>query len=196
MAVLALRNTVQLGLGRVIDGYWAPNLGMRYGISYISELLGYQRRHYLQVISRGGKKLKALQDKGFTGNKLEVKVARDGRGATRSQTLSFDDFCIAVEYEAIELQNPKAIGLLTASFREVLRSRTLAAFDIEDDCLEFKQAEFSRAVDERLRLIADTQEELKSMRLPGDDFYYPEYHDWTYGGSRIEELAEIYASLN
>lgn len=43
-------------------------------------------------------KLKALQNKGFTGGTVLVKVPRSSGGVTRAKTLSFDDFSILVEY--------------------------------------------------------------------------------------------------
>ncbi len=75
-----------------------------------------------------------------------------------------------VEYEA-STGNPKAIALLSPSFREVLRSRTQAAFGLPEDSLAEKQKAFQEAYEE---CLADNRADLEALSLPGDDLYYPQ----------------------
>jgi hypothetical protein len=182
---IALEQIIKLGAGVSLDGYMIcgqSDWEFRYGLDYISVLMGYSDNYYrrsdLRRTKKPGKKLEALLQKGYTGYKVPVKVLRDGkRGASIVETISFDDLCLIVEYEA-EARNPKAIALLTASFRELLRSRTQAAFELPEDSLEQRQADFDAAYWERLEALQEDRLEVEALRLPGDDLYYPQYQDW------------------
>jgi hypothetical protein len=66
--------------------------------------------------------IQSLYSRGFTGYQRPLIVSRPTGGATYPETYSFDDFCIVIEYEAEVGHNPKAIALLTASFRELISS--------------------------------------------------------------------------
>jgi hypothetical protein len=174
----ALEVTIRLGGGLFIDGYLFPNGTLRYGLSQISVLLGYESKYYSQVVRRRPKKLKALQGKGFTGGQLTARVKRLTGGITRAKTFDFDDFCLIVEFEAVNVKNPKAIALLTASFREFLRSRTLEAFGIPDDTLELKQFKFWESFQEREAAWIEDRQDLDNLWLPGDEMYFPDFVDW------------------
>lgn len=197
--VPAVEQTIKLGAGISVDGYMlhgSDSWEVRYGLDYISVLMGYRENYYrrltnLRRTKKASKKLESLQSKGYTSYKLPVKVLRDGkRGASIIDTISFDDFSYIVELEA-ELRNPKAIALLTASFRELLRSRTQAAFGLPEDTLEQKQLSFESAYQlylQREDLLAEDREDVASLVLPGDEdleydildniLYYPDYSDW------------------
>jgi hypothetical protein len=179
-AVSALEAIVKIGGGLSMDCYMVFG-EFRYGLSQASELLGYESRYYSQVVRGRSNKLKTLQNKGFTGGTVLVKVPRSSGGVTRAKTLSFDDFSILVEYEAIEVKNPKAIALLTTAFRELLRGRTQAAFGLPEDDLEAKQAAFWESFQERETIWAENREDVESLRLAGDEDladYYPEIAKW------------------
>ena len=97
----------------------------RYGLSYISVLLGYAENYYRRLLNprrtkKPSKKLNTLKEKGFTAYQITVKALRETSGSSVAHTVSYDDFCILVEHEA-EIGNPKAFALLTASFRELLK---------------------------------------------------------------------------
>lgn len=174
----AVRATIKLGAGVSIDGYMMNDGRFRYGLAYTSLLLGYAdnyyRRLFLQRTKKPSKKLKALQDKGFTAYQIDVRVPREeGRGSSVARTVSFDDFCLLVEYEA-EIGNLAALALLTSSFRELLKGRTQVAFGIEEDSLEQRQADFQAHYDAYL----SDREDLENLWLPGDEMYYPTYRDW------------------
>lgn len=184
--VPAAEATVRFGAGVSVDGYMMPDSSFRYGLEYISVLLGYSRNYYRRLTNIGGtkkipKKLRSLWDRGFTGYQIPVITSREGKGGAFSTgTLSFDDFCLIVEYEA-QIKNPKAIALLTASFRELLRSRTQVAFGLPQDSVEQSWRDFEadyQAYLEREEALADNRSDVIRLRLPGDDLYYPKHQDW------------------
>lgn len=206
--VSALEADVKLGAGIAITGYMLPDATFRYGLEYLSVLLGYsenyvsrlikkdeREKRVSQVTKNNKKKLKVLQGKGFTGYQISVKLSRATGGSTKAKTLSFDDFAIFVEYEAVEVKNPKAIALLTSAFREVLRGRTQSAFGLDEDDKETKQADFAASFYEREAILAENREDEEGLALAGDDydpafarfendalyakysFDYPEYFD-------------------
>ena len=194
--VNALEADIKLGAGIAITGYMLPDATFRYGLEYVSVLLGYAENYVSrltkkdepekrisQVTKSNRKKLKALQDKGFTGYQISVRVSRATGGSTKAKTLSFDDFAVFVEYEAVEVKNPRAIALLTTAFRELLRGRTQAAFGLPEDDLETKQAAFWESFQEREAIWAENREDVEGLRLAGDEDldladYYPEIAKW------------------
>lgn len=178
--VSAVEQVIKLGAGVSIDGYML-RVGelweFRYGLEYASSLMGYSENYYgrltdLRPTKKPSKKLKSLLDKGYTGYKIPVRVPRYGkRGVSVVETISFDDLCYIIELEA-EQGNPKALALLTASFRELLRSRTQQAFGLPEDTLEQKQEDFQYSYEaylEREEMFAELREEVEALRLPGDE---------------------------
>ena len=176
----ATQATVQLGSNVSVDAYRMPDGSFRYGLAYASVLLGYARNYYRRLLISQGtktprKKLEALRSIGFTGDQISIKTARkDKGGSSVAHTVSYDDFCLIMEYEA-STGNPKAIALLSPAFREVLRSRTQAAFGLPKDSLEEKQKAFQAAYEE---CLAENRVDLETLSLPGDELYYPQYKDW------------------
>lgn len=174
----ALKATIKLGAGISIDGYFMPDGSFRYGLAYISRLLGYAENYYRRLLNprrteKASKKLKALQVKGFTAYQITVNAPRDeASGSTVAHTVSYQDFCILVEYEA-ETGNQKALALLTASFRELLRSRTQVAFGLPEDSLERRQLEFQFNYQHYL----EDRAELDELKLPGDEVHHPEFDE-------------------
>ena len=187
--VPAVEATIKLGAGVSIDGYMMPSAEVRYGLEYVSLLLGYGENYFrrqlraLQRTKKPSKKLKALLGKGFTAYLIPVKVARDGkRGATTPLTISFDDLCLLMDHEAAEVGNPKAIALFSASFRELLRSRTQDAFGIAQDPLEKKQLDFQESYEsylQREEVLQDNRDDVEALALPGDDDGYELIDEWS-----------------
>lgn len=177
-AVRAVRATVELGAGIALEGYMLADGKFCYGLEYVSVLLGYSKNYFSRLTKNGKKKLQSLYSRGFTGYQRPLIVSRPTGGATYPETYSFDDFCIVIEYEAEVGHNPKAIALLTASFRELLRERSLIAFDLPKDSLEEKLDAFDNAIAQRLEWIIDNRQELDALWLPGDEDCYPTYKDW------------------
>lgn len=176
-AVVGVEQIIKLGAGVSIDGYMVrtpDGWSFRYGLNYISTLMGYSRAYYLRVTKNGGNTLEALQYKGYTGDIVSIKVYRDGkRGSSLVKTVSFDDLCLIIELEA-EKGNPKAIALLTASFRELLRSRTQNAFGLDEDTLEQKQLNFQFNYQDYL----EDRAELEDLKLPGDEENHLVFWGW------------------
>ena len=176
----ATQATVQLGSNVSVDAYRMPDGSFRYGLAYASVLLGYARNYYRRLLISQGtktprKKMEALRSIGFTGDQISIKTARkDKGGSSVAHTVSYDDFCLIMEYEA-STGNPKEIALLAASFREVLRSRTQAAFGLPEDSLEEKQKAFQEAYEE---CFTQNRADLEALSLPGDELYYPQHQDW------------------
>ena len=193
--------TVHLGIGVAVEGFQLLSGEFRYSAAFVSKLLGYADNYLvrlvkkLQTTKKKPKKLQALLDRGFTGDIIRVRANRLTRGSTRAYALSFDDFCIWVEYEAFELKTTKAQSLLSASFREILRGRTQEAFQevtgkapdpIEKRIVRF-QADCDRFL-EREALRKEDYEDIANLELFGDrstldDIVYQNY-------------AEIFLHLN
>lgn len=160
---IGLNASISIGAGLSVDCYAVAG-AFRYGLTQASELLGYEKTYLSQVVSKDQQKLKDLQNIGFTGCLLPVKVGR-----ARPKTLSFDDFCILVEFEAVKVENPKAIALLTSAFREVLLGRTRSAFGLDEDDIETKQADFVASFYEREAIWAENREDVDGLVLLGDE---------------------------
>ena len=165
----ATQATVQFGANVSVDAYLMPDGAFRYGLAYASVLLGYARNYYRRLLNLHGtkssrKKLDALLSRGFTGDQITIKAARKTKGgSSAAHTVSYDDFCLMVEYEA-SIGNRKEIALLAASFREVLRSRTQAAFGLAEDTLKERQRAFQQAYE---ACFAENRADLEALSLPG-----------------------------
>ena len=168
---IAFESLLYLGNGIAISCYCYANKGtVRFGLEPTSELLGYALNYFSRLTKGRSKKLKELQDKGFTAYIKPLRVARkDKSGASQASTLSFDDFCTIIEYEAIKVENPKAIALMSAAFREVLLSRVQEALGIEQDPIELRRQAFQEIYDERASIWEEEQAEVEALMLPGDE---------------------------
>ncbi|MEW5856736.1 MAG: hypothetical protein AB1861_05075 [Cyanobacteriota bacterium] len=110
-----------------LDAYMMPNGEKRIGVENTGVALGYSERFFYQRTKRQSKTLKALQDMGFSGEQIWVKIIRlgeDKRGSSLAKTVSLRDFVKLVTYEAITKRNTKAIVLL-AAFAETGLERIL-----------------------------------------------------------------------
>lgn len=187
---------VYIGLSTAIEGYLTSEGTFCYGSTYISELLGYASNYLSKLLKpleenpkvteKPSKKLKALQEKGFQGYQKSYSVRRtDRRGSPIAKTISFDDFCLLVEYEA-KTENSKAIALLATSFRELLNSRTQEAFGIETDSYERRLATFQELLEKREAELAEDREDVERLKIYGDEELIPEAIWW-------QSLADAYS---
>ena len=204
----ALEATIRLGAGVSIDGYMLPSGEFRYALEHISLLMGRAANYYARLLSpqnlhltkKKPKRLETLLSKGFTAYKIPVQTFReDSRGSSVAYTISFDDLCLVVELEAQEC-NPKAIALLTASFRELLRNRTCEAFGITQDHTDKKLEDFQESYEDylvRADILAEDRHDIEALALPGDEvdgyelitsddlvvdwiaYFYPDFFDPT-----------------
>lgn len=115
--IRAVETTIRFGQTPV-DAYKLQNhlFEKRFGVTGISEALGYSKDWFGRLATRGVKQFNSLQKDGFTGWQIEVSVARsDGTsGASIAKTISIRDFNKLLAYEAIKKKNIKAIVLLVA----------------------------------------------------------------------------------
>jgi hypothetical protein len=174
--VSAYEASITLGAGISISGFFIPGREFRYGAAHVSILLGHGKNYFGRSLSRGtetpSEKLKLLRSKGFTGYVVPVKAPRVQGGATLADTIGYDDFSIWVEHEAVVEQNPKAIALLTSSFREILLDRTQRAFNLPEISQEQKIEQFGLSFEERSTLWESDRSDLEQLYLPGDEDGY------------------------
>lgn len=111
----------------VLDAYMLPNGEKRIGIENTGVALGYSTDFFFLRTKKQPKALKALQDNGFSGEQIWVKIIKDGqdqKNSPQSKTISMRDFVKLVTYEAIFQRNKKAM-LLLAAFAETGLERIL-----------------------------------------------------------------------
>ena len=123
-----------------LDAYMLPDGEKRLGVEGTSRALGYTKRWFYNRTKRQSKWLKGLQNNGFTGAQLEVRVLRQEqdktfRGASIAKTMSVRDFSKLVTHEAVSNHNARAVILL-AIFFEVGLERIL------DDVFAGRSIEF------------------------------------------------------
>ncbi|HCF28435.1 MAG TPA: hypothetical protein DEV81_14810 [Cyanobacteria bacterium UBA11049] len=113
-----------------------PSGEKRIGTSGVGFALGRSDRWFYTRSKKAPKWLKGLQDIGFQGDLVELKIIRqDKRGMSLAKTISLRDFVKLVTYEAIVQRNLKAIILL-AAFAETGLERIL------DDAFAGRSIEF------------------------------------------------------
>jgi hypothetical protein len=151
-----------------LDVYMLPSGEKRVGVENTGVALGYSKRFFFQRTKRQSKALKALQDIGFSGEQIWVKIIRGGddkRGASLAKTVSLRDFIKLVTYEAIVKRNREAIILL-AAFAEVGIERTVEdvfAGRSVDFILE-KIVHYSKWTYEELeQVLADNREDVRAL---------------------------------
>lgn len=70
--IKAISTNIPLGKS-VLDAYLLPDGEKRLGIEGVSVALGYTERWFYNRTNRPSKRLKALQNAGFTGAQVEVR---------------------------------------------------------------------------------------------------------------------------
>jgi len=173
--VKATRATIQLSDTLSIDGYMMPDGEFRAGIAGASVLLGHGKDWFNRLASRAPDKLKALQEGGFTGRLQPVTIPREAgtRGASRAQTISLKDLTALITVEA-DSKNKRAIALQAAFTLEGLDGRFREAFGVPQRTPDERRRFFGMTYEEFLEALAENRAELDTLRLPGDDLYYPE----------------------
>lgn len=174
--IKAVSAEINLGV-TTLDAYMLPDGEKRLGIEKTGLALGYTERWFYNRTKRKSKWLKALQDKGFTGAQVEVRVIRQSengefsRGSSISKTISLRDFTKLMAYEAIINRNFDAIVLL-AAFAEVGVERT-----IEDvfagrsiDFILEKIVHYSKWTYEELeQVLAENREDARALYSWGQE---------------------------
>ncbi|NET57584.1 MAG: hypothetical protein F6K47_15895 [Symploca sp. SIO2E6] len=117
-----------------------PSGEKRLGIENTGVALGYSKHFFFKRTKRQSKTLKDLQDMGFSGEQIWVKIigqGEDKRVSSSAKTVSLRDFVKLVTFEAIKKRNKKAVVLL-AAFAEVGLERTI------EDAFAGRSIEFIR----------------------------------------------------
>ena len=165
--IKAVAAEINLGTA-TLDVYMLPSGEKRVGVENTGVALGYSKRFFFQRTKRQSKALKTLQDMGFSGEQIWLRIIRQGedkRGAPLAKTVSIRDFTKLVAYEAIVKRNRKAIVLL-AAFAESGIERT-----VEDvfagrsiDFILEKIVHYSQWTYEELeRVLAENREDARSL---------------------------------
>lgn len=171
------RTTVHFTPEVSVEGYKSPDGEYRVGLVGASEAVGFARQWLLQVLTREGKTLKALQGLGFTGSQLEGEVAERGegvRGASQIKTISLRDFSFLITYAAAK-GRPKAIALNQALVEMSLLDFFCNAFGDRLLTFEEKLDIFYKAYAETIDWLASDRLEIEALALPGDP---PEIINW------------------
>lgn len=170
--IRAERQRVVFFQGLEVDGYRMPDGEFRVGLEGASVVLGYGADWLSQVVRRRPKTLKALQGMGFTGGQLEVSVGREAAsGATRSKTISLDDFIRVIAYAsangkkaALALQTALVKMSLTDFFREAFGDRPLTLKEKRE--LFYAAYAASISPDDWREM---DREDILALALPGDE---------------------------
>lgn len=154
-----------------IDAYKLHNYNLekRFGVTGISEALGYSKEWFGRLPKQGAKQFKSLLADGFTGCQIEVNVPHeDGkRGASIAKTVSVRDFNKLIAYEALRKKNVKAIILLIALAEVGLERIISDAFDgVSLDWFAEKIVHYSLWTHEELEeVLIYNREEVKALYL-------------------------------
>jgi hypothetical protein len=152
-----------------VDAYKLQNYKFekRLGVTGVSESVGYSKEWLGRLPKQGVKQLKTMQEDGFTGCQIEVRVPRtDGkRGSSIAKTISVRDFNKLLAYEAIHKSNIKAIILLVALAEAGLERVVEDAFNgVPLDWFGEKIVHYSKWTQEQLEeVLRYNRQEVRSL---------------------------------
>lgn len=127
--VKAERVDFNIAPGYAIEFYRLPTGEKRIGQASAAKVCGLASNYFYRIQSATPKQLEALMGMGFTGYSLPVTVARDiGRGASRSETMSLEDFRIFVSFAAFQLAKKPAQAIAAAMIGVAIETIAKQAF--------------------------------------------------------------------
>lgn len=132
--VRAERVDFQIAPGVFLEFYRLPSGEKRIGLTSAAVVCGHRRNYFSGLHSSAPKHLKALQSKGFTGSTKPVTVAERGhgvRGASKSETLSLEDFRAFVRFSAFDLGKKPAMAIADAFMGIAIETIAKQAFGEE-----------------------------------------------------------------
>lgn len=144
----------------------------RFGVTGVSEALGYSKEWFGRLPKRGARQFKSLQKDGFTGCQIEVSVPReDNSGASVAKTISIRDFNKLLAYEAIKKRNIRAIILLVSFSERGLEQLIDDAFKGKSlDWFAEKVVHYSKwTYEEFAEVLAYNREEVRRLYAWADD---------------------------
>lgn len=165
--IKAQRATVKFCEGVEVDGYLLPDGEFRVGKGSTSTALGFAKNYLSKLPSSAPKQLEALQATGFTGYCQSVEIDNE-RGATRSDTLSLQDFRKLIIFAASKGKAP-AIALLNAIVDVGLEDWFRLSFGIEQLTLEEKRDRFYKSYAKTINWLEQDKAEIEYLELSGDD---------------------------
>jgi hypothetical protein len=169
--IRAERQTVIFFDGLTVDGYRMPNGEFRVGITGACRVLGYPDNWlYLALSGRSRKRLKTLQDLGFTEETTKI-VSETERGDREAQTIGLRDFNRLISYAvfdgkkaALALQLALTEVALNDFFRDAFGEPPLS---IEEKRKLFYETYAAAISPEEWRQM--DREEILRLALPGDE---------------------------
>ena len=138
--IKAIAKTVKFAESIEVDGFLLPDGEFRVGKKSASKTLGFQEDYLSRLPKKSVKQFKALLDEGYTDSPKTIEYDF-GRGATRSETISLDDFTSFIFFAAMRGKK-EAIAIQKAITRVGIEDWFRLTFNIERQSLEEKRALF------------------------------------------------------
>lgn len=129
--VRAERVDFQIAPGIFLEFYRLPDGEKRIGKTSAAIVCGHSKQFFNRLQESTPKQAKALQGRGFTGCTKSVMVAERGagvRGASRSDTLSLDDFRAFVRFSAFDAGKKPAMAIADALMGVAIETIARQAF--------------------------------------------------------------------
>lgn len=129
--IRAERVDFQIAPGIFIEFYRLPDGEKRIGVTSASIVCGHTRNYLTELADKSPNRLKLLQGKGFEGSRKSVSIERisvGSKGASRSETLSLEDFRAFVRFSAFDLQKPPAMAIADALMGVAIETIAKQAF--------------------------------------------------------------------
>lgn len=127
--VKAERVDFNIAPGYAIEFYRLPTGEKRIGRASATKVCGLAKNYFLRLHSSTPKQAEALLAMGFTGYTLPVVVGRDDiSGASRSDTISLEDFRVFVAFAAFHLSKKPAQAIATAMIGVAIETIAKKAF--------------------------------------------------------------------
>lgn len=111
--IRAVQTKIRFG-HTLIDAYKLQNhtFEKRFGVTGISEGLGYSKEWFGRLPKQGVKQFKSLHSDGFTGCQIDVRVPPEdfSRGASIAKIVSIRDFNKIIAYEALKKKKDRVLN--------------------------------------------------------------------------------------
>jgi hypothetical protein len=160
--VRAERVDFQVAPGYAIEFYRLPNGEKRIGQASAAMVCGLAKSYIYSLRDSSPNRLKTLMSQGFTGSGLWVTVDREKvSGASRSNTMSLDDFKIFVSFAAFDLGKTPAKAIVRGLVGVALESIARQAFGESGLSLEEIRSmlcrDYAKTVDWRMEDLEDAE---------------------------------------
>ena len=160
--IKATRATVKFAEGIEVDGYMLPDGEFRVGKSSASLACGFNKDYLSRLTVKAPNQLKALRDEGYTDRPMTVEINNE-RGATRSETLSLDDF-ESVIFFAASKGKKEAIALQRALVKVGITDWFRLSFGIKELTLEEKRALFYKDYAKTIDWLSEDRKDFEVIK--------------------------------